>query len=132
MNLDLQQIIGWLNSLYGMPKVGLVFIFCLAFGFILKRVKPLDNSAIPGYVALWGGVWLPALSDWPNSSAKNVTQFILLNIAIGFIVGTAATLLHRWAFKPLLAKLGVRNGDTKTFKKSDFPDSKPTTDKITE
>lgn len=112
-----------------MPKVGLVFISCLVFGWVIKRAKWVHNSAIPGYVVLWGAVWLPALSDWPNSTAKTVTQFILLNLTIGFIVGGAATASHRWIVKPLLKKFGVSNGDSdpEAFKKSDFTTSTPPT-----
>ncbi len=128
MNIDLEKMVQWLNALYGMPKIGVVFIFCLAFGMVVKKLSFIHNSAIPLLVPMAGTIALPLLSDWPDSAAKTVMHFIFLNMVIGFIVGVSATLFHRYALKPLLTKIGGGKSDDDSnpelFKK-DPPASEP-------
>ncbi len=122
MNIDLEKMVQWLNALYGMPKIGVVFIFCLAFGMVVKKLSFIHNSAIPLLVPMAGTIALPLLSDWPDSAAKTVMHFIFLNMVIGFIVGVAATMFHRYALKPLLTKIsGGKNEEDTQY----FPDKRP-------
>lgn len=112
MNLDIEKVISWLNQLYGAPKITLVFVSCLLLGLFIKYgLKAVHNSGIPIIVVMWGAFWLPALSDWPESSAKTVTRFILFNGFFGACEGFIATMIHRWALKPLLKKIGVKDSD---------------------
>ncbi len=127
MNIDLEKMVQWLNALYGMPKIGVVFIFCLAFGMVVKKLSFIHNSSIPLLVPMAGTIALPLLSDWPDSAAKTVMHFVFLNMVIGFIVGVAATMFHRYALKPILKKIGAEkenDSDPELFKK-DPPASDP-------
>lgn len=128
MTIDLDKIFEFLNSLGGMPKCGLVFIFCLALGFALKRCPWVHNSSIPSIVVLAGAVLLPMLSDWNASPLHSVRVFILQQALIGFITATVAWLAHRLVLKPILAKFGAKESDLNSdppFPKEDGSNVKP-------
>jgi hypothetical protein len=108
MSIDLEKVFQFLNSLGGMPKVGLVFIFCVALSVALRRSPWVHNTSIPSFVVLAGTTLLPLLSDWPSSPLLSVRVFIMTQVAIGFITATLALLAHKLVLKPLLLKLGVK------------------------
>jgi hypothetical protein len=131
MTIDLQKIFDFLNSLGGMPKCGLVFIFCISLGFALKKSPWVHNSSIPSLVTLAGALLLPMLSDWQQSSLHSVRVFILTQALIGFITGCAAVLAYRIAIKPLLLKFGAKPEDLDTdppWPKEDGSNVKPQTE----
>ena len=131
VTIDLDKIFEFLNSLGGMPKCGLVFVFCLALGFALKKCPWVPNSAIPSCVILAGALLLPMLSDWQMSTLHSVRVFILTQALIGFIDGTLAWVTHRLVIKPLLAKFGAKDADLDSdppFPKQDGSNTKPQTE----
>ena len=131
MTIDLDKIFEFLNSLGGMPKCGLVFIFCLALGFALKKAPWVSNSVIPTAVVLAGALLLPMLSDWPSSTLHSVRVFILTQALIGFVDGTVAWVFHRIVLKPILARLGAKPEDIDSdppFPKTDLSNVKPQTE----
>lgn len=111
MTIDLDKIFEFLNSLGGMPKDGLVFVFCLALGFILKKCPWVHNSSIPSLVTLAGALLLPMLSDWQSSALHSVRVFILTQALIGFITGVIAVVAYRVVIKPILLKFGAKPED---------------------
>jgi len=130
MTIDLDKIFEFLNSLGGMPKCGLVFVFCITLGFVLKRSPRVHNSSIPLIVTLAGALLLPMLSDWQMSTLHSVRVFILTQSLIGFIDGTLAWVTHRLVIKPLLAKFGAKDADLDSdppFPKQDGSNTKPQT-----
>ena len=129
MTIDLDKIFEFLNSLGGMPKCGLVFVFCITLGFALKRSPWIHNSSIPSLVTLSGALLLPMLSDWPSSSLHSVRVFILTQALIGFIDGAIAVIAYRVIVKPLLLKFGAKPSDLDSdppFAKEDGSNVKPT------
>lgn len=111
MTIDPEEIFRWLNGLYGVPKVVLVFILCIAFGWMMKKSPWIPNQRIAFYVCLIGALFLPLLSDFKASDIQSVRVFIATNLTIGFITGAAATLAYRLVIKRILAKFGDGNGD---------------------
>ena len=96
MNADsFQKTFEFINSLGGLPKGSLVFLWCIAFGFVMKRLRWVDNRSIPLFVILWGCVWLPALSDFRSSPIETVRIYIFSQIAVGGIVGLLSTFSYR-------------------------------------
>ncbi len=134
MTIDLDKIFTFLNSLGGMPKDGLVFVFCIALGFGLKRCPWLHNSSIPWVVMMAGALLLPMLSDWNKSDLHSVRVFILTQALVGFITGVVACLFYRVALKPMMAKFGVKPEDLDSdppFPKEDGSNVKPPTENKT-
>jgi ABC-type thiamin/hydroxymethylpyrimidine transport system permease subunit len=109
VNFDFDKITGFLNSLAGLPRPSLVFVLCLCAGWVFKKTPWIHNSAIPLLVCGVGSFALLMISDYRTSAINSVSQFIFLNLAIGFIIGAFSTACYRWALKPLLAKMGVKD-----------------------
>lgn len=131
MTIDFDKIFDFLNSLGGMPKCGLVYVFCLALGFALKKCPWVPNVSIPSIVILAGMILLPMLSDFQGSKLNSVRVFILTQALIGFIDATIAWLTHRLVIKPLLARFGAKDTDFDSSPPIPLPDGSNVKPKIT-
>jgi len=126
-NIDVGHLTTFLESLYGMPKVGLVLIFCTAFclwlHFFIKKMPFIPNYvipiAVPCIVPFIGAILLIACQDFQDSKIKTFGSFIFINGMIGFVSGTVSTMVYYFALLPAIRKFRPRtNGgldDTTTF-----------------
>lgn len=101
--MNIEQILNFLHSLYGMPGYALVLISCWIFGYMIKKSAYISNNAIPLVVVLWGTCWNMILAD-VMVDGGSVRLWIGRNALIGFIIGGVAWLTHKWIWKPLRAK----------------------------
>lgn len=116
----LDQIVQFLNKLQGLPAIALVFVGCLAFGYLLRFVKSFPNSAIPVAVILMGAVIYPLIADDQNSISLRV--WIVRNCMIGLGVGLISWLAHFFVFSKIedwLASKFPGLNDTAMFTKAD-------------
>ena len=86
------QIVEVLSRLYGLPSYAVVFISCLAVGYVLKLSKKFPNDAIPVVAILWGAAFLPLIAD-PAADATPWRIWFGKNFLIGLVIGALA-----WAF----------------------------------
>lgn len=84
----LQQVLQINDQLLGLPALPLVFVGCLAVGYMSKAIPFLDNRWIPAVVL--GFAVLAYLGMTPLSDAPSVFRAVVL----GVIAGAAAWLVH--------------------------------------
>lgn len=116
--IDLTKILDFLNSLYGLPKIGVVFIFCIAAAawihVIVKWVPWIPNYvtkiAVSCIVPFIGAGALIGVSQWEKSAIPTVSQFVLTNGMFGFIAGTVAVLVYLAGIVRLLKRFKKTNG----------------------
>lgn len=94
-------IVQWDKNLSGAPSGLLVFILCIAVGYVWKVIRVLPNRFIPLLVMLTGAGLHAALQPSPNPS-------IVRAAVVGFIIGFLAWLFHRLLLKKLEDKLGAK------------------------
>jgi hypothetical protein len=119
----------WLDSLYGIPGVALVLLWCIGLGYFLKMTCLVQNKRIPIWVVCWGMLWNVLLRPLPKAvdglnQAQQVWELIAhfgRLLAVGFLVGLVATLIYDKVLKQLEDKfpwlrdfLNTRNGETET------------------
>lgn len=92
LNKFLLDISNLLGSLYGLPGFVSVYVFCLGFGFALKRTHWFPNDAIPLIVILWGSVWNALIAD--SRGELPIRVWIVKNIVFGAVIGFLAWLTH--------------------------------------
>ncbi len=98
-------LVRWNESLIGAPAGLLIFILCIAMGYVWKMVRVLPNRFIPLVVMLTGAVLYPLLM-WTKEGPP--VPVIVRNAILGFIVGFAAWLFHRLLLKRIEDKFGVK------------------------
>lgn len=124
----LDKLIAGLNSLYGLPAVGLVFGSCIVLGYVLRFIKKFPNDGIPVAVTLWGAVAMSLVAD-SRSSNMTLRIWVVRNVLVGMIIGLAAWIVHKTAISKLedwiASKFNL--GDTTFFKRkeSDVPNPLP-------
>lgn len=95
----------WLNSatemlgkLNGAPGYVLVFVSCIALGYVLRNVKRFPNDGIPVAIMLWGGMFNMLIAhDEPIA----LRIWIARNLILGVIIGVAAWLIHKYGISKL-------------------------------
>ncbi len=100
----LDVIVQWDKSLNGAPSGILVFLLCIAVGYVWKVVKVLPNRFIPLVVMLTGSALHAGLT---YSEKQTVADWIRAAV-VGFIIGFLAWLFHRLLLKKLEDKLGAK------------------------
>ncbi len=132
--VDVGKITSFLESLYGIPKVGLVLIFgmcvCLWIHFVVKKLPFIPNYvapvAIPCMVPFICPIMLVLCQSWQDSKIAGFWNFIFINVMIGFICGTASTLVYYFAMLPAIRKFKPSTSDTDILLKSQsVPDEHP-------
>lgn len=97
------------------PAGILVFVLCIAFGYVWRAIKVLPNRFTPLVVMLFGCGFNLAL-NWKGPER--------LRFAVGgFIIGFAAWVVHRLVIKRIEDKFGMTlaEDDTTTFTKAITP-----------
>ena len=105
-NIDkyIQQIVDLLGKLYGLPSYAVVFIACIAVGYVLRLWKSFPNEAIPIVAIVWGAAFLPLVADpWEDGSPWRIWFF--KNFLIGLIIGAAAWVFHNQILSKFEAKI---------------------------
>lgn len=97
------------EHLAGAPAGILVFLLCIALGYVWKNMHFLPNRFIPGIVMLFGAVANPLLY-WP-ANAKDAVRLTVVGLIIGFI----AWLFHRLVLKKIEEKFGIKLEDNTEF-----------------
>lgn len=93
LDSTLKQVTDLLGKLYGLPGYVSVFLFCLAFGYALKRSKWCPNDAIPALVIGWGSIWTTLIAD-PRADTLPLRVWVVKNVVFGALVGCAAWIAH--------------------------------------
>lgn len=97
------------EHLTGAPAGILVFIICIAIGYIWKNIHVLPNRFIPLIVMLSGSILNPLLY-WPNNTKDAVRLLV-----IGFIIGFVSWIFHKLVLKKIEDKFGVKLDDDTQF-----------------
>ena len=124
MTVDLSKVLDFLNSLYGMPKVILVFFLCLflaiAINYVIQRLPAVPNYmtkiAVPCILPLVAALALPLVSTWEKSSIPTVWQFIVVNMLVGIITGLVAWMAFAILLLKRLEKYALNGGTEPPFK----------------
>lgn len=90
----IDQVISGLNSLYGLPAIGLVLGSCIVLGYVLRFIKKFPNDGIPVAVILWGAIAMSLVAD-SRATSMSLRVWVVRNIMVGMIVGLAAWILHK-------------------------------------
>lgn len=128
MSLDqINNFLSALDKLEGLSAAALVFVLCLATGYAWRglNLKWFPNDAIPVVVMLTGAIVMAFIADGrPTTMPPRV--WTVRNLAIGFVIGAFAWLVHNYALSKiedwLVSKLPSLSNTT-FFKKSDLPKS---------
>lgn len=89
----LKEIFDLLHTLYGLPGYVLVYLSCIAFGYLAKAVKFVPNDKIPLLIFLWGTVWNLLLADAKAPDAS-LRLWVARNLMIGFLIAGVAWWTH--------------------------------------
>jgi hypothetical protein len=93
---SLQSIFDLLHALWGLPGYALVYLSCIAFGYLCKAGNLVPNDKIPLFLFLWGTIWNLLLAD-TRSPGSSLRLWVARNLIIGFIIAALAWLTHnRW------------------------------------
>jgi len=126
----LTEISDLLAKLYGVPGYVLVFLSCIAVGYILRIWRWFPNRAIPVVAILWGPLFNMLIAD-PLADRFSIRVWLVKNFLVGLLIGGGAFVFHNRVLKKLEDKLPFLKGwivpdsDTGQFNKSDFTDGKP-------
>jgi hypothetical protein len=124
---QIEQVLSWLDKLQGLPSAGLIFVLCLAIGYAWRglTLKWFPNQAIPMVVMLTGALSMMLVADGrPTTMPHHV--WAVRNLAVGFIIGAVAWLVHNYALSKLETWLASKYpglNDTAFFTKNDVTDT---------
>lgn len=107
----LGDAIRWSEGLYNAPAAVLVFLFCIASGYVWRAIKVFPNRYTPLAVMVAGAILLTGM-DWVS---KPTAPAVIRSASIGFIIGFLAWLLHRLLIKRVEDWLGSKLGDDPEF-----------------
>lgn len=129
---QIDQAIGWLNQLYGLPAAALVLISCLAVGYVLRFIKRFPNDGIPVAVVLWGAVAMTLVAD-SRATSMSLRVWIVRNVLVGLAIGFISWLVHNLLLSKvedwLASKFPEKAQDTTFFAKPAPPPQDPPTPK---
>lgn len=109
----LDDAIRWSESLSNAPAAVLVFIMCIASGYVWRAIRVFPNRFTPLVVMLAGAFLLMGLT-WVSHSTAPV---IMRNACVGFIIGFAAWVAHRLVIKRIEDRFGKITDDTEFVEK---------------
>ena len=98
VNEWLNQLVEFLNQLYGLPGIALVALLCLAGGYALRLCKCFPNEAIPLVLVVLGAALLPLISDF-RESALPLRIWLVRNVIVGALIGLSTWLFHKVILK---------------------------------
>lgn len=93
----IDQVVGLLQKLNGLPAIALVALSCIVVGYVLRCIKRFPNDGIPVVAILWGA-WYAIIADYSNYNIP-LRVDIVRNIFIGLVVGFLAWLFHNQVLK---------------------------------
>lgn len=116
----LDHLVYALDRLGALPAAALVFLACLALGYVIRSIRWLDNSRIPGVCICAGGILKLLSAEWPDG--PNWRVWMMREVLFGLIIGWLAWEFHDkilaqcenaivLKFKQMLGKLGLLNGN---------------------
>ena len=97
-------IVQWDKNLNGAPSGLLVFLLCIAAGYVWKVIRVLPNRFIPLVVMLTGALLHSGLT---YAEKQSLSDWIRAAV-VGFIIGFLAWLFHRLLLKRLEDKFGAK------------------------
>lgn len=109
----LDDAIRWSESLSNAPAAVLVFLMCIASGYVWKAIHIFPNRFTPLVVMFVGSFLLMGLTWAVDAAAPHV----LRNACVGFIIGFAAWLAHRLILKRIEDRFGKVTDDTEFVEK---------------
>ena len=93
----MNTLIEFNDKLMGAPSGVLVFLFCIGIGYGLKMLKKFPNDGIPVAVMLVGCIAFAVLA--PSDPKVELRIWIGRSVIIGWVIGTAAWLFHKFVLK---------------------------------
>jgi|SRR5690349_2274496 len=115
LNTYIDKLIKISDGLLGLPALPLVFIGCLAWGYLLAAVPKYKNAWIPAGVFAFGIV--ANLLVTPMRNVVDVGRAII----IGMIAGGASWWFHKKIMSRWIADDAFKNGDTTRTEKPEEP-----------
>lgn len=103
------EAVQWSEQLMNAPAAILVYILCIASGYVWKMIRVLPNKFIPLVVMCIGAILLVMLTWAAGLSIQAITR----NAVVGFIIGFIAWLSHMFVLKKLETKFGITFVDNK-------------------
>lgn len=117
----LDEAIRWSESLSNAPAAVLVFLMCIASGYVWRAIKIFPNKYTPLVVMIVGAMLLMGLT-WVGTAPVPV---VMKNFCVGFIIGFLAWLFHRLLIKRLEDWLGTKLTDDTEFVEKPKPKETP-------
>lgn len=118
VNEWINELVEFLNHLYGLPGIALVALMCLLGGYFLKSQHWFPNQGIPTALVILGAALLPLISDFRDSPLP-LRVWLVRNLVVGALVGLGTWAFHRLILKRIEDKipwLGQFLRDTETKK----------------
>lgn len=100
----LTEFYRWNDALLGAPVGVLVFVVCIAVGYVAKWMPFVNNRFIPTIVVSVGVVLCPAISEYQPGQLRVA---VVKNMAFGLVFACSAWLLHNKVLKRVEEKLGL-------------------------
>lgn len=116
----LNGILSYLDKLEGLPAAALIFLACIALGYMLRFIKPFPNSAIPVVVILFGALSMLFLAD-ARPTTMPARIWTVRNLLVGLIIGFAAWIAHKLILSRIENLIGSKlpsTGDSTFFAKA--------------
>lgn len=126
MDSYIDKAIEVLNRIEGFPAAALVFLTCIAIGYIIRAIPQIPNGAIPAVIILWGGFFMGLIANSRDNS-MSLRVWIVRNAAVGISIGLIAWLTHRFAISYL--EDWIQGKLAKRFPENILPPSVKTEDK---
>ena len=102
----LDQLLQWSDQMNGLPALPLVFLGCLASGYVFAAIPVYKNRWIPAGVFAVGVVF--NLSITPLDNLQAGTRAVIL----GLIAGGASWLFHKLVLSRWIDVTQFKAGDT--------------------
>lgn len=107
----LDKLLKWSDTMSGLPALPLVFLGCLAMGYVFAAIPIYKNRWIPAGVFAVG--ILLNLAITPIDNMQDATRAVIL----GLIAAGASWLFHKLVLSRWIDDAQFKNGDTEQFTK---------------
>lgn len=90
---DITKLVEWNDKLMGLPSGVLVFLGCIAVGYLLRSIKRFPNDGIPLTVVLIGCILFMLVA--PDQIGVTRRIWLTKNFLFGLIIGLSSWMIHK-------------------------------------
>lgn len=130
VNEILETIVKFLSGLNGLPGFVLIYLLCLGFGFLLKKISRFPNDAIPVVIVLIGAILNMLIAEANDETKTPFRIWLVRNFVLGCLYGLLAWATHANRRRiPLVKRFFAQDPPTnpEAFKIADHPECRPPT-----